>query len=308
MSTVDDGSVHAVLFYRDDAEYLDAVIPFVRAGLDGGDEVLIAVPTRNLVLLRDALGDVADSVEMNDMAHLGGNPARTFPTIRELCDHHHGVRLRVIAEPVWPGRHPESYPACVQNEALYNSAFAFDNITTLCPYNAVELPDNVIADAMCTHPLIWQDGAATRSPDYSETEVLARFNEPLPADPRAERLTLRNFDDLRVARSLTTRCAEDAGLSADRAMDLELIVSELATNSLKYTDGGCELAFWRKGGALVCQVDDNGRLDDPLAGRRLPAVYATTGRGLFLVNALADLVRTHTSDSGTTIRVYIGLP
>ena len=308
MNTHGGGLVHAVMFYRDHDDYLDAAVPFLRDGLRSGDRVMVAVPGDNLTLLRDALGDDATEVELSDMADMGNNPARTFVATREFVDSNSATRVRFFAEPVWAGRDPDAYPACVQNEALWNSAFAGDNVITLCPYNSVELPDDVIADARSTHPLVWQDGVMVPSADYADTDAIARYNQPLPLDPAAAILTLRSFDDLREARTFTTRYADEAGLSADRAMDLQLIVSELATNSLKYTAGECRLAFWRRNGTLVCQVNDGGRLEDPLAGRRLPDITATSGRGLFLVNALADLVRVHTSHTGTTIRVYVNVP
>ena len=72
-----------------------------------------------------------------------------------------------------------------------------------------------------------------------------------------------------------------------------------------YTDGACQLAFWRDNQHLVCEARDTGRLEDPLAGRRPPGASGTASRGLFLVNAMADLVRTHTTTSGTTIQAYL---
>lgn len=301
------GLVHAVMFYRDRDEYLGAAVPFIRDGLHDGDRVVVAVPGDNLALLRDALGDEGAEVELNDMADMGNNPARTFVATRELVDANRGERVRVFAEPVWAGRDPDYYPACVQNEALWNSAFADDGVITLCPYNCADLSNDVIADARTTHPLVWHDGVMVPSADYADGDAIARYNQPLPVDAGAQIVTLRHLDDLREARAFTTQCADEAGMSPDRVMDLQLIVSELATNSLKYTAGECRLAFWRRNGTLVCQVSDGGRLNDPLAGRRLPDTRATTGRGLFLVNALADLVRVHTSDTGTTIRVYMDL-
>jgi hypothetical protein len=74
-----------------------------------------------------------------------------------------------------------------------------------------------------------------------------------------------------------------------------------------YTNGACRLAFWRDNEHLVCEARDTGRLDDPLAGRRPPGAGGTASRGLFLVNAMADLVRTHTTTSGTTIQAYLRL-
>jgi hypothetical protein len=58
---------------------------------------------------------------------------------------------------------------------------------------------------------------------------------------------------------------------------------------------------------VVCQVEDHGHLLNRLAGRVPAAVTQFGGRGLLLVNHLADLVRIHTTSAGTAIRVYFTL-
>jgi hypothetical protein len=72
-----------------------------------------------------------------------------------------------------------------------------------------------------------------------------------------------------------------------------------------YTDGACRLAFWRQDEHLVCEARDTGRFDDPLVGRLDPGPSGPASRGLYLVNAISDLVRTHTTSAGTTIHAYL---
>ena len=86
-----------------------------------------------------------------------------------------------------------------------------------------------------------------------------------------------------------------------------MIATELATNSLQYTGGACQLAFWRENEYLVCEARDGGRLEDPFVGLTPPSASGTASRGLYLVNAMADLVRMHTTANGTTIQAYLRL-
>jgi anti-sigma regulatory factor (Ser/Thr protein kinase) len=65
---------------------------------------------------------------------------------------------------------------------------------------------------------------------------------------------------------------------------------------------------WAEHGTLVCQFDDFGRIADPLFGRVPPPDAATRGRGMVIVNELADLVRVHHRPSGTTVRLHFDLP
>jgi anti-sigma regulatory factor (Ser/Thr protein kinase) len=300
------GFTHCALFYRSRQEYLDEVVPFILEGVAMSQPVLVAVPADNLAALRGALGDVSAEVAMADMTEVGRNPSGLLGELGVFAARHR-QRVRIVGECVWPGRTGDEYPACVQHEALANAAFEHHEMTGLCPYDASGLDDAVLADARATHPLLWRAGSAEHSSEYAPDDVLSRYNQPLPRDPTAVSCRVRKSSDLSSARSFAARCASGLGLSSDRVADLQLIATELATNSLQHTGGECRLSFWRHDKHLVCEASDDGRLDDPLAGRRPLADDATSGRGLFLINALADLVRTYTTPTGTTIQVFLRL-
>src|SRR5690349_24315373 len=92
-TTLVDPFVHPALFYRGDQEYLAGTIPFIRAGLDAGNPVAVAVPGRQLELLRGALGGDADRVHMLDMQVAGRNPGRIIPgVLRAFADAHPDAR------------------------------------------------------------------------------------------------------------------------------------------------------------------------------------------------------------------------
>ncbi|GAB1814630.1 ATP-binding protein [Mycobacterium sp. MUNTM1] len=134
---------------------------------------------------------------------------------------------------------------------------------------------------------------------------MARYYRPLPTNPAARTYTVEHFADLEYARSFAAGYARWLGLPARRISDLLLITTELATNSLQHTSSACRLALWQHGSHLICEASDTGRFDDPLGGHRRPT--ADGGRGLLLVNAVADLLRTHTTAIGTTIQAYLAL-
>ncbi|EUA68708.1 regulator of sigma factor domain protein [Mycobacterium xenopi 4042] len=91
--------------------------------------------------------------------------------------------------------------------------------------------------------------------------------------------TVAEFADLSPARQQGSRYGRLLGLSADGIADLQLIITELATNSLQHGNGKCWLAFWEHDGHLVCEARDTGFLDDPLAGRRPPSGEETSPAG-----------------------------
>ncbi|GKU37249.1 sensor histidine kinase [Mycobacterium montefiorense] len=303
------GFVHSALLYHSQREYLDAVVPFVLEGLAMDEPVLVAVPGEYLASLRDALGGegTTSGLQLVDIAEAARNPSRLLALEGSFVEENANRRARIVSQVFWPERSADESLACMQHEALVNSAFEGRRVTALCLYDAKRLDNDVLASAGMTHPLLWKSGSLQHSDEYAPDEVLAQCNRPLPVNPGAVTYMVRKSADLRPARSFAVNYAGWVGLSQDGIEDLQLVATELATNSLMYTDGACRLAFWRDDDHLVCEARDSGRLDDPLVGRLDPGPTGPASRGLFLVNAISDLVRTHTASTGTTIQAYLRL-
>ncbi|PXY27494.1 sensor histidine kinase [Prauserella muralis] len=300
------GFSHPALFYRDEQSYLAGTVPFVLEGLDRDEPVAVAVPEPNLRRIEAALGDAAGAVRLIDMSEAGRNPGRIIAgVLRAFADQHDG-HVRIIGEPIWPGRTEQEYPACVQHEALINESFAGWDGAILCPYDAGRLDAAVLADAEATHPVLLDGDGPRRSTRYAPYDVLARCNTLLEAPPAVE--TMR-FDatTLSRARHFAVDRAAAHGVSDDRLDELALVVGELCGNSVLHGGGSGTLRTWRDDEAVVCEVSDAGHLTDPLAGRRPAHPTQQGGRGLLLVHHLADLVRTHTSPAGTTTRAFFRL-
>jgi anti-sigma regulatory factor (Ser/Thr protein kinase) len=303
------GFDHPALLYRDRDEYLSGVLPFIEDGLGAGLPVMVAVPEVNLGLIRDALGPAtAAKITMRDMTSAGRNPGRIIPgMLLRFADAHAGKPVRIIGEPIWPGRDEMEYPACVQHEALINSVFEGRDAAVLCPYDVAGLDEARIADAHRTHPVMAGNGIRWGSTTYADPfAVAADFNLDLP-DPPVDAIWLV-LDDVALAEVRRSVCeyATAAGLPPDRVADLRLAVNELVSNTMTHAGGRGTLYLWLEDAHVVCQVTDGGHIGDPLAGRRPPARRdAPGGRGLLLVNHLCDLVRVHTRPGATTIRVHV---
>ncbi|GAA2402599.1 sensor histidine kinase [Actinomadura vinacea] len=310
--TVTDGAfAHPALFYRGRDEFLAGTVPFVLAGPDSGEPVAVAVPGPRLALLRDAVraasGSTAARVTWIDMSEAGRNPGRIIPgVLRAFSDRHSAARVRIIGEPIWPGRSPAEYPACVQHEALINFAFAGREATVLCPYDTAGLDEDTVADARATHPSIVDGDGERHSAEYAPGRVFQDWNRPLPVPPGIE-ATPFDLDSIPAIRALAVRRGAALGLGAARAGDLELAVNELAANSALHGGGTGVLRIWTEDGHVVCEIRDAGLLTDPLVGRRPAGMSTEGGRGVLMVNHLADLVRVHTGPKGTTFRVYMRL-
>lgn len=298
---------HPALHYRGSREYLDGTIPFIEAALSADEPVAVAVPEANLRLLRHALGERSDRVDMVDMGEAGANPGRIMPgVLRDFADRHPDRRVSIIGEPIWPSRTATEYPACAQHEALINLAFAGRDVAILCPYDIDGLDRRAVADSLATHPVVVDGRGRRPSAAFDPAQVLADCNRQLPPPPRTaiERAVDRATID--HARWFVTAFGRKSGLTARRLVDLEIAVTELATNSIRHGGGTGTLRIWTEEDHLVCELADAGHLTDPLAGRR-PVDDQSHGHGLLLVNHVVDLLRTHTGEDGTTMRIYIGL-
>ncbi|MEW2614102.1 sensor histidine kinase [Streptomyces sp. NPDC047880] len=298
---------HPALLYRDEEEYLGGTLPFVHDGLEAGEPVAVAVPGKNLALIRDALGDAAASVRLLDMREAGRNPGRIIPgVLLAFADAQPaGRRVRIIGEPIWAGRSATEYPACAQHEALINAAFRGRAATIMCPYDVAQLPEHVIADAYATHPAVIHPGSRAEqdSAAYAPEDVVVRYNEALPPVPEALTFAFES-DSLPHARHVAVGEGARLGLAGVKLDDLALATAELTTNSVVHGGGSGVLRVWSEDGYVVCEVRDEGRLGDALAGRRPVPRDQRGGRGILLVNLIADLVRVHRGDDGTTVRCW----
>lgn len=300
--------VHPALLYRNVDEYLAGTVSFVAGGLDAGAAVAVAVPGPNLELISDALGSRSADVRMMDMTEEGRNPGRILPTVLLAFAEAHAPRpVRIIGEPIWPARSTTEYPACVQHEALINLAFADADVSILCPYDASRLDAQVLRDAARTHPVLIDADGEHASSSYAPQDVIDGYNMPLSGPDGRLDAGVRfmfNITNLAETRGYAAAQAARLGLSTDRAHDLRSAVAELANNSVMHGGGRGVLEIWSADGYVVCQVRDAGTIADPLAGRRPASASSLSGRGLLLVNRLADLVRTHTTANQTTTRLY----
>jgi anti-sigma regulatory factor (Ser/Thr protein kinase) len=305
-ASVRGGLSHRVLFYRDERDYTGHIAAFARGGLAHAEPVLIAVPGARGQLVDKALSPLSPQVSYIDMAEAGRNPARIISELRQFIDRHPGRRIRFVSEAAWPGRSPAELREAARHEALTNRAFADTDAAIMCLYDG-QLAGSVLATARRTHPLICQDGDTQASAHYAgPLDMPPDCDRALPAPP-AHAAVLNYRTDLRAMRDVVSDHARRCGLSGDRTAGLVLAVSELAANTLRHTRSGGTLRIWRTSHEILCQIQDEGWISEPLAGRiRQPATER--GHGLWVVNQVCDLVELRTGQGGTTFRLHMRLP
>ncbi|HVF52286.1 MAG TPA: sensor histidine kinase [Actinomycetota bacterium] len=300
---------HEALFYTGMEEFVASTGDFIRAGIEAEQPVLVVVQAHKIPLLEAELGPEADRVLFADMADVGSNPSRIIPAWHEFVDRCSDVQngFRGIGEPVYPERSSAELAECRRHESLLNLAFAGGPPWwLLCPYDTDVLSPQVLDEARRTHPYAQAAGGVTVEADYEGLDrAAAPFDDPLP-EPRGETSRLAfGSDDLAAVRRFVAHCGAGAGLSHERTDALVVAVNEVATNSLRYGGGTGILRVWGEDATLVCEVSDRGHIQDPLAGRFLPADNRYGGRGLWMVNQLCDLVQMRNFRTGNVIRIHM---
>ncbi|MDP9347419.1 MAG: ATP-binding protein [Actinomycetota bacterium] len=130
------------------------------------------------------------------------------------------------------------------------------------------------------------------------------FDRPLP-EPPADALILGiERTSLRQIRAVIAGFAYAAGVAEGDVPDLVLAVDELATNSVRHAGGAGTLLVWRESDAVICEVRDRGRIENPLAGRVDPPCTTLGGRGLWMANQLCELVQIRSFADGGAVRVH----
>lgn len=299
-----DGFRHQALIYADPDEYLAGVLPFLHAGLDAGQPTLVAVGPDQTETLEGELGADAGLVRFLDMREVGRNPAAIIPVWREFVEESDGRPVRGIGEPVWAARSPAALEECQRHESLLNLAFgAGPAWELLCPYDAASLDDGVLAKVAHLHPVVCRDGEREESLAFvPNPDCFAGELPPPTATPEMLSFELTELADVR---RLVAAAAERTGLGPLEVADLVTATSELAANSVMHGGGSGTIRIWREEERLLAEVEDRGRIEEPLVGRMRPDIFQEGGRGLWLANRLCDLVQIRSGEHGTTVRLHV---
>ena len=302
---------HEALLWQGHDEFLAGTLPFILEGVHAGQPVLAAVVPERVELLQRALGPDADRVRFADMTELGANPARIIPAWRRFTEEHAagGQPVRGIGEPIWSGRRPAELVECQLHEALLNQAVEHDTpLWLLCPYDVENLTPDVVAEAHRSHPVVVEVEHHRGSTLYRGTHHAGTiFESDLPAVDVAVSHRVLGRADLAVVREDVIAHGVSAGLGPERGEELALAVHEVTVNSLEHGSGHGVLRIWHEDDALIFEVRDQGRIADPMVGRRTPQWDDERGRGLWMANQLCDLVQVRSGEAGTTIRIHAWL-
>jgi len=298
------GFQHQALIYEGADEYLAGTVPFLRAGLETGESILVAVRREQAQLLEAELGEEVERIRFLPVEEVARNPALIVSLWRDLVAAASGRSVRGIGESLWPGRSPAARDECHRHEALLNLVFAPGPAwSLLCPYDARALSDDDLETAATTHELISREGRTEKSAAFEpERDTLA--GELAPPAGSADSLYF-GIEGLAEVRHRVAAASERAGMDPRSVADLVTATSELAANSVMHGGGSGTLRLWRESGSVLAEVEDAGLIEEQLVGRLRPGLTQEGGRGLWLANQLCELVQIRSGVAGTVVRLQM---
>ena len=258
---------HLAYFYDDERDYMSYLPAFAGTGLRSSEPVFVAVPGNKAGLLRERLGAESRLLRYGAMSETGRNPARLIPELRSFIDEHPGQPVRCICEVMWPGRSAAELCEAIRHEALINLAFDTATATIVCPYDVTGLAAGGLGGRAHPpgHPAERADPVAT---GYAGPgEVPAECDGPLPAPP-ADAEVLGYETNLRPIRQLVTGYAQP-GRAGRRAGHRPRDRGQRAhrEHAAAHRGAAARLQVWHTGEEILCQMQDQGWITDPLAGR-----------------------------------------
>ena len=319
-----DRLVHDALLYGSDNELLRDIVPFLRAGLDAGETVMMACTEPTATLLIDALGDAA-RIERVPTPETYQRPAEAILAYQQLLEDQlaGGARhIRWVGEVIsaaqpagqptqQPTQQPAGWPEWLRFDAVLNRALASYPLWGVCLYDLRQLPAELVTAVQLTHPYLRTPPTRATNPAFLDpAEFLRRLPDP-GLDPLEATQPTLAVDDLTSLQHLRRQLADvvvGSALPAWTTGEFVFVASEVATNALRHGRLPVRVRVWVTPSRLLCTVTDQGPgIADPLVGyMRAHRDPSRGGLGLWLARRLCDQVDLRRTSEGFTVRLTTG--
>jgi len=295
--------VHEALVYASDEAFLARLIPFLREGVEDGQPPIVVVAPEKVALLREALGDDADRISFAEPSTLYRSPAYAIAEYRRRLDEEmsgrEGELLRVVGEVPF-GSTAEEHARWTRYESVFNRGLAAYPTWVVCGYDARALPEQVVADALRTHPLVSTGGAPDASSGYAEDgelvqrPVLREAERAADGDPLVL-LEISDERELDGLRQVVAGTARAAGLGPGVVDDVTVAVGELVRDAIRRGEGGASVKIARGGARWHCEV----------AGRDPGETTLDRTVGVSIARLVGDRVELDPAGGAQTVRVTL---
>jgi AcrR family transcriptional regulator len=291
--------IHEAFIYSSDEEYAEVLAPFLAEAAAGGQVAVAVTSPERGRLLQEALGSDRASVSFFDAEQWYSRPGATLAAWRATLDGHPAAQtVRVVGEIPLNGD-TATVARWMSYESLFNRAFADRDAWVICAYDARTLPEEIVANARRTHPVVSTGAGRAPSPEhFAGHELGARLTPSVArADVRHGATTTVGLDsDPIELRRAVTWAARSAGVSEDVLEDLILAINELARAS-----AGANVRTGQAGGEWFCEVAITGR-----SSGELP--LDENGLGVLVGRLICESVEIDEGKDRRLVRFVFGRP
>jgi CheY-like chemotaxis protein len=175
------GCRHEALVYSSPDELAAGTLPFIRRGLELGEQLLIVLQGEGCARLRDELGPDTVHVDFADAVDWYQSPEHALERYTRYVERHTArgaPRVRVVAEVVWPREPATDIAGWKRYESWISGAMASTPVSFICVYDAAALPAGIIADAKRSHPVLRFGDGARPSGEYVSPAEFVRGLQP----------------------------------------------------------------------------------------------------------------------------------
>lgn len=305
---------HAAVLYESDHDLRGRVLPYLRAGIENGEEVVVVVSHRAEEALRAGLGNHAAGIRwpLPDLSY--GHLGRASEAMRAFLGRHRsaGTRLRLLTENDVNGD-PGRMAAYLRADAAANDLYGRFGFPWACLYDRRRHPAEVLAHVPLVHPLlVGAGGRAAGNPAYVRPETyLAAHPGPLSPvpDPVALDAELADLGRLADARHQVAGTALALGLGPDECGRAEVAAGEVIANAFKHGEVPGRIRVWSDPRTVFVRIDDRGKgTAVTTAGFQPPDPRSGSGAGLWVARQFSDIVQVGVGPAGTSVELQFPLP
>ena len=299
---------HAAGFYGSDADLLERLVPLAEAALSADEAVALALRPATEEALVERLGGTRGLARLHqpdspDSACGQTAAARRALELRAIIATTGGP-VTVLAEHIsrldgvdggfW-----------TELDAALNIALADLPVRVTCFFPELPLYLEILDGARRNHPVLLVGGQLHPNPEHMAPRDLLTAR-PAPAPPLLGPPHLQmEFSawQLHEVRRAVEKALVTADYGRERAEDVVLAVNEVATNAVEHGTPEARLSLWTGSDGLVCEIDDGGRLRDPLPGLQAPHPAEARGRGVWIARQVCDSLHVWADERGTHVRM-----
>lgn len=291
--------IHEAFIYSSDDEYAAVLAPFLAEAAVGGQGAVAVTSRERIHLLEDALGADRESVSFVEADQWYSRPGATLAAWRATLDGFPAAQtVRAVGE-IPLGGDAVTVARWMSYESLFNRAFADRAAWIVCPYDVRALPEQIVAEARRTHPVVSTGAGRAPSPEhFARHELGASLSPGVGRDGvrHGGKTTVATDSDPIELRRTVTWAARSAGLSGDVVEDLILAIGEVA-----HALAGAEVRTGEAGGEWFCEVTTTGR-----SAGDLP--LNENGLGILIGRLICDSVEIDQSKDRQLVRFVFGSP